>query len=322
MPKGIRRAVRGYVNKLTNRTGERALVRCFAALGIPAGSPICVHSALSGFGYIAGGADTVIRAIGKAVPDCTLMMPSFPFTASMEEYVNTNPVFDPATTPSRSGALTEALRLTPGSLRSRHPTHSCSALGPLAAELLRGTECAKTPFGDDSTYGRYALRPDAVLLLLDTNNTSIVHRFQEVVDMPNLFLPGERSVRGYDAQGRLVEYSVRVHRPLLPLFVFTGGEYVWFPDYAVPFPSSRQAAALARLKSPAVRRFILERNQQFFDEGVFRRATHRSAEVLAIALPKWQQRICADVRKTIEEFAPHYTLEAVARAHREGLLVH
>ena len=205
-PKGIRRKLANAGDRLFRRATERKLACAFSRLQIPPGAVICVHSMLSGLGYIVGGPETVIRAIQKAVPDCTILMPTFPFSGSMLDYIDSHPApFDADTTPSRSGLLTETLRKMPGAKRSYHPTHSCAALGPRADELLDGSEWSLTPFGDNSAYGRFTLAKDAYLLLIHTNNTSIVHRIQELVDMPNLFLDGTRMVKGYGQGGELRE---------------------------------------------------------------------------------------------------------------------
>jgi hypothetical protein len=197
----------------------------------------------------------------------------------------------------------------PGARRSLHPTHPCTALGPEADALIDGAESSTTPFGDASTYGRFSTRENAVLLLAHTNNTSIVHRFQEIVHMPNLFMPDQYAVRGRDRAGTIRTYSLRVHTPSRPLYVAVGGdregepEYIWLPDYAVQFPRRHAARIFDGLHSAAARQSMRDRQQLFFDTGVFRAARHGMAELLSIRVRPWQDRICQDLRRSIETFS-------------------
>jgi len=129
-------------------------------LGVPRGVVLMVHSSLHQFGYIEGGADAVIDALLDAVgPEGTLAMPTLSCS-----WVG-RPPYDPATTPSRVGAVTEAFRKRPGVLRSPHPTHSVAALGPRAAEIVSGHTPDRPVFAPEGAFGRlYEL--DAWILML------------------------------------------------------------------------------------------------------------------------------------------------------------
>jgi hypothetical protein len=187
---------------------------------------------------------------------------------------------------------------------------------------------SQTPFGDDSTYGRHSALAEAVLLLLHTNNTSFVHRIQEMTDMPNLFLPDLYAVTVVDVAGKAASRQVKVHRPTLPLYVITEGdqpdapEYVWFPDYVLPFPAYNRERILSRLRSAAAKRLIIDRHDNFVREGTIRTARVRNAEVAAIRVLPWQARICGDLRQSIARFASLYSRGALERAHEDGLLAH
>ena len=201
-PKGIKRGLRNYQNRLINRTSEKKLVGTFSRLGFEKGAVICIHAMLSGLGYIEGGPQTIFRSLQKVVPDCTILMPTFPFDGSTQQYLANGPIYDKNVTPSKSGLLSETLRLFPGAQRSFHPTHPCVAVGPRAGELIDGSEISKTPFGDDSSYGRYCLMDEAVQLLIHTNSSSIVHRVQEVVNIPNLFQDDLVVAKGIGPDGK------------------------------------------------------------------------------------------------------------------------
>jgi aminoglycoside N3'-acetyltransferase len=323
---GMRRALMNARNRLLHRTSEKALAELFSQLSIKPDSVICVHSMLSAFGFLAGGPESVIRTIQRVVSGCTVMVPTFPFAGTALDYATRDVVYDPRSTPSRSGRLTEVLWRTHGALRSLHPTHPCAALGPAARDLINGSELAETPFGDESTYGRYSKMDNAVLLMIHTNGTSIVHRFQEIVDMPNLFLPDKMPVRGLNMEGKVVTYSLRIHTPHLPLYLLMpaendhGYEYMWYPDYSLLFPEARKQKILSRIKNDENQRFLVERQDDLERRGIIRKAQLGAAEVAAIQVKPWQARICEEVAKNLDRLGAAYNVEHLSAAKAEGLL--
>lgn len=327
-PKGFRRTANRCINQVVNRTTRKALADSFRRLRIEPGAVICVHSALSKLGHLVEGPESVILALQDAAPDCTIMMPTFPVGSTALDYVQAKPVYDPIRTPSLSGLLTEAFRNMPAVRRSLHPTHPCAALGPRAAELIDGSELSAQPFGDASTYGRFSQLDDAVLLLIHTNNTSMVHRFQEIVNFPNLFLPEMFEVHGLDRAGVNRSYLLNVHTPVLPLYVALAAtetgecEYLWFPDYVVQFPRRHAERINARLANSEARQYLNQRQAHFFETGVFRRANHHQAELLAIRVKPWQERICQDLRHSMAAFKQFYALESLQDAMKSGRLTH
>jgi aminoglycoside N3'-acetyltransferase len=327
-PGGFRRTANRYVNHIAHRTTRKTLANSFRQLGIEPGAVICVHSALSRLGHLVEGPESVVLALRDAVPGCTIMMPTFPVGSTALDYVSLKPVYDLVRTPSLSGLLTEAFRKMPNVRRSFHPTHPCAALGPKADELIDGSELSVTPFGGSSTYGRFSERDDAVLLLIHTNNTSMVHRFQEIVDMPNLFFPQLFEVEGKDQAGARRTYSLNVHNPVLPLYVALAAsgsgeaQYIWFPDYVVQFPRLHAERIHARLTAAEAKQFLKTRQAQFFETKVFRQASHSKAELLAIRVRPWQDRICQDLRRSIAIFEEFYKQEILQAAHKNGQLTH
>jgi len=324
-PKGVRRWAAAQRARVLDRTSERDFRRCFEKLKIAPGSVICVHAAMSGFGYLADGMASVFSALRTAVPDCTVVMPSFPFGDSTAAYLQSDPVFDRDATPSQSGALSEVFRRLPDVRRGYHPTHACLALGPQADSLIDGTEWSRTPFGDDSTYGRYSRLPNTVLLLLHTNSTSHVHRLQELVSWPNLFLPGLVPARGYDSSRQVRTYEVCIHRPRLPLYAVlpaTRGDitYLWLPDYAVQFPAECRQRVLARLGDSRATDLLTARQESFVSAGIMTTARCGHGEVMAIDLQPWQTRLCDDLRQSFAEWPDAYSLERLTDAGEKGLL--
>lgn len=316
-PGGVRRSLRRWHMSLFRRVSRKDLVCSLRGLGIPAGARICIHSQLSGLGYLPEGPGMVIDAVLEAFPGATVLMPTFPFAGSMLEWVQSGAVFDPRRTPSASGALSEALRLRPDALRGLHPTHPCAAVGPDARVLIEGGEESREPFGPNSSYGRYAASPNAWQLLIHTNHTSIVHYFQEIAGMPNLFLDGLYEVRGLDWQGREQRRLVKVHRPVLALFVALP-EYVWLPDFVLPFPSDVRGRFQSKLGGAAGA--VLARHAELQSAGVIRIVQCRGAEIAAVHVPPWTGRICAELHESFRRYADRYELPALEEALARGLL--
>ena len=105
-----------------------ALVQSFRALGLEAGMGLMVHSSLRSFGYVEGGAATVVNALMEVLtPSGTLLMPTFnhgaPFAADGPG------VYDPRKTPTSNGAIPDNFWRRPGVARSLNPTHPFAAWG-------------------------------------------------------------------------------------------------------------------------------------------------------------------------------------------------
>lgn len=126
--------------------GEQ-LVRDLQALGVEAGMDLMVHSSLSGIGYVAGGAETVVAALLEAIgPAGTLLMPSFNHRAAQ--------VFNPMTTPTINGAIPDAMWRRADAVRSMHPTHCVAAIGPKAAHYCRDDHYEVGIWAPESPIGR------------------------------------------------------------------------------------------------------------------------------------------------------------------------
>lgn len=164
-------------------------------LGLAAGDLVQVHSSLSAFGYVAGGADTVVDALLETVgPEGTVMVPTFNHGAA--------DIFDLHTSPSTNGAITEALRKRPEAFRSLHPTHPTAAVGPLAEILTRHHLPAGT-FGLASPLGKLAAMGGRVLLLgVGMNTNTMAHLGETLYGIP-CFIEGWPR-RLLDDQGHVV----------------------------------------------------------------------------------------------------------------------
>lgn len=157
------------VDKATIRAG-------LEELGIVPGDVLLVHSSLRSFGYVNGGADTVIDALLEAVGDNgTILVPTLTF-----KVLKSSPrYFSVIRTPSSSGKITETFRRRPGARRSRHPVSSASAIGPQADFLTSGHE--DTPCGPDSPYYRlYELGGKVVFFGASLGSNTLFHCAEEI----------------------------------------------------------------------------------------------------------------------------------------------
>ena len=148
-------------------------------IGMQAGDRIMLHSSLSSIGYVeGGGAPTVIEAFLDVLgPQGTLMVPTF--THSATEY------FDPLRSPSKNGAISEAARHFPDAVRSLHPTHAVTAIGPEAHELVED-DLERGPLGTDSALDRLATRGGSVFLLgVDHQVNSTIHVGEDYAGDPD-----------------------------------------------------------------------------------------------------------------------------------------
>lgn len=187
------------------------IVRDLRALGVGPGMTIMVHSSLSALGRVEGGAETLIAALIEAVqPGGTVAMPAMPGGG----------VFDPETSASHVGGVTEAFRHYPGVARSFHPTHSACAIGPRTQYLLRDTLDQPTAVGSESPWGRLSRLSEGYVLLLgvDQDRNTLLHHPEELVRAPYLSTI-QRQYRAEDGSVRTktIEWFPGPHRDFIGL---------------------------------------------------------------------------------------------------------
>lgn len=129
---------------------ESQMKRGFRALGMIKGDVVGVHSSLSSFGYVEGGAgavaDAMLETVGKSG---SVVVPSY---SNNRERLEATPEekamgvtwksrilpFDPAAEPCWTGKIPDAFWRRPGALRGTQRLHSLAAIGPHASELIEG----------------------------------------------------------------------------------------------------------------------------------------------------------------------------------------
>ncbi len=167
----------GYFEiKARYRTTPSELCETLRGLGVVPGAKVMLHSSFSALGEMRGGPEAVARALMRLVtPKGLLMMPAFSFF----DY-GPSGIFDPASTPSRCGALTEAFRKMPGVLRSLNPSNSFAAWGEAADEYI-SRHHEVSVMGADSPLGK--LERDGGLIVMIQCPPSAT--FMHVVEFTN-----------------------------------------------------------------------------------------------------------------------------------------
>jgi len=139
-----------------------------------------VHTSLSSFGFVEGGAETVVKALREVLgPNGTLVVPTF-FTFFKG---GPNQIYDIDRTPSRMGKITEVVRLLPGAIRSHDPIVPLAAIGPLARNIVNRD--FRNCWGRDSSFGRL-LELNAWVLLIGVtyNSCSMFHLVEGIAQVP------------------------------------------------------------------------------------------------------------------------------------------
>ena len=139
--------------------GERALVlkkdiiESLSRVGLRKGQVVEVHTSMSSFGFVCGGAQVIIEALMETVGrEGTIVMPTQswknldPSTGvhweEPEEWwpiIRENwPAYDKDITPTNTmGAVAEMFRKWPGTIRSQHPARSMAAWGKYAEYITK-----------------------------------------------------------------------------------------------------------------------------------------------------------------------------------------
>jgi aminoglycoside 3-N-acetyltransferase len=144
------------------RVGIREVAEGFRAVGALPDDIVMFHGSLRSMGNVEGGPVTVINGALEAVgPNGTVAMPSLWFNG--KEPLQNPKDFHVETSTSYVGALSEALRTDPRSMRSNDFSHSVSAIGTRAAALVAGhdkcpplhTPWSLRAFSDGSPWDRF-----------------------------------------------------------------------------------------------------------------------------------------------------------------------
>jgi aminoglycoside 3-N-acetyltransferase len=192
--------------------GPDQLLEALRRVGVREGDTLLVHSAFHQFEGFQGSAMAAIGVLQQAVgPSGLLLMPTLPFSGSAARYAteHKDKVFDPRTTPSRTGILTELFRRSRDVVRSLHPTHAVAAWGRGADDIIEGHHLAATPCGEGTPYHRLLEREGKVLLAgVSVSALTFFHTIEEIIeaDLPSSPFTRETfTLRCRRADGEIVE---------------------------------------------------------------------------------------------------------------------
>jgi aminoglycoside N3'-acetyltransferase len=162
-------------------------------------------------------ADVIPTLLGWAGAHGTLVMPSYPFSTTHHEYLETGPVYDVRRTPAAIGLVPEIFRRTKGVVRSLDPDFCVAAIGVEAEAIVGTAPAAPDPFGPDSSYQRMLGRGATLVGLgVSLNTSSFIHVIDSRAEAgyPSAAY-GERlfSTTVIDANGRSQEVLRKALRP-------------------------------------------------------------------------------------------------------------
>lgn len=165
----------------------RILKEDLASMGLTSGDSVLLHSSFKSLGYVEGGISTLVDALLSVLGDKgTLVAPTLTFSSVTEQ----NPVFDYVNSPSCVGAVSEYIRLMDSSLRSIHPTHSCSVIGARAEDFVRDHDKDRTPVGEHSPFRRLREFGGKILMLgCPYGRNTSMHGVEELFGVSYLLKP-------------------------------------------------------------------------------------------------------------------------------------
>ncbi len=165
---------------------EADFLEALQKAGVKCGEVLMVHSDISVFGKLAlfdrnGLCQALVNALKNSIGEQgTLIMPTFTYSFCRGE------VFDPDTSPSTVGVLTEYFRRQPGSLRTRHPIFSAAVQGKHQADLQN---IGRDAFGHDSIFGKlHALKGRLVFFGTSMQACTYIHYVEQCHGIPYRFM--------------------------------------------------------------------------------------------------------------------------------------
>ena len=181
------------------------LANRFREVGLKEGDSVVTHSSFRSLKPIEGGPEVVILALLDVVgPKGNLVFPTF----TNYGYDSPDWYFDPAETPCRTGIIPETARKWPGAVRSLHPTHSVTVIGP-DAEALTRDHLKYRAVGVGSPLDRLAEMGGKVLLIGVNNTTNTtVHVGEEHTDVPRVSATPLPALKIRLPDGKMIEHQL------------------------------------------------------------------------------------------------------------------
>lgn len=155
------------------------------ALGIKPGDRLVVHSSLSSFGHVIGGAPAVVEALLESVGSAGLLM--MPTYARKKDDNGDLLAHGFENERVSTGTIPATFARHPRAFRGHNPLYSITCAGEGAQELARENGQLMFPYGDDQQY-RVFLQSGGYVLLIGVGErvNSSIHAVEEMYDPPYL----------------------------------------------------------------------------------------------------------------------------------------
>ena len=162
------------------------------------------------------GAEAVVAALLEASgPGGTLVAPAFQDDTwsgrnSLPDCAAQCPQpFCPSKGAGSQGAIAEAVRQHPGSVRSCHPTHSWVAIGQAAPDLMRDHHRSPTPCGPGNPFEQLIRRDGCIVALgVGVNSITLFHYLEDTLEVPYLGVrDAARRHITYTPAGKRIQYE-------------------------------------------------------------------------------------------------------------------
>lgn len=191
---------------------KEIIINGLKKLGLKQGDTVLVHSSLSSFGYVDGGADTVVDALLETVgKEGTVLVPTL--TGSEKLSAENPPVFDVCNAICWTGKIPETLRKRATAIRSLHPTHSVAAIGAKAKYFTDDHEKCVTPCGHNSPYHKLAKAGGYVLFLgVDLCCCTLFHTAEEFADVDYVCQNEWVTATMVDYKGIEHKIKIKIHK--------------------------------------------------------------------------------------------------------------
>ena len=168
------------------------ILKALREAGIREGDRLAVHSQLSSFGYIEGGAKTVFEAFREAVGETgTFMTPAFNHCFANIGGPNGSTLFrpfDPDDIASIwTGSLPRAMVKMPDVVRTCHITHSWCICGPMAQEIASKVGPFDAPMAENSPLMQM-MRAGGKIVHFgnEVTSTTFLHCVEDELGMPGV----------------------------------------------------------------------------------------------------------------------------------------
>jgi aminoglycoside 3-N-acetyltransferase len=164
----------------TQPVEKQDIVRALHTLGVRPGDVLWAHSSLSAFGYVEGGADTVIDALLECVgPQGSVALPTFTWGVN---HAKDTVLFDVMNDPCETGRIPETFRKRAGVRRSLHVCHSVAAWGSATQRLLG--DSVHSFWGNAVFDALYELDAWNIMLGVGYQSCTALHAAEEIVQVP------------------------------------------------------------------------------------------------------------------------------------------